>query len=265
MNSSNRQRFFQSISFIPNESELTQEEITLMTHENLLYMIDEIRNLFTISLKGIIFIEYEVPDAEKILLYRFINDLNKEYFDDVFKKADSSLNNIERAIIITLMGLLSVSSGSAIKLTKVNDPYSNVEDFKECVNMSVNFLKELGKGYYDSSLEKIWAMNAKGEDPVVARIARTDDIQKKTNNIYTKVGGKHYLDILKNGHLGEEKTKRLIYKIFDKGGFSFEERILFNKTLDKIYSDRYKLVKSDQEYDSMTEFLRIKRIVTTLS
>ena len=209
---------------------------------------------FSSPLKGLIILEYGLVVSD-ISILRMLDELNAEYFTKVFVEAEDPLSGEEKAIIITFLGLMLFSSESSLKLSSYNDLHSNVEDFRFCVGKSIEFLRFMGPDYIDSTLDKIWASNVRGEDPVNAKMSRLNDISLKTNGIYHKGQRKegHFLNLMKGGQIDSINLKFLLKKIFDKGSPTFDQRERFIVLLKQIFSERHNFI-SGSNFELLTNF-----------
>lgn len=259
--STSRKDFFNKHTFQLRQSELNTIEENSLIQNKVISYIDAGRTNFTLTMKGIILLEYdlEINDAKN---NNFLNELNKYYYEGLIGKSGSPLECQEKGVIIALLGLLAFSPQSAVKLSAYNDDYSNTAAFRNCVDMGLNFITFLGEAYKDQTKDKIWKLDVRGEDPVAARMARMNSIGLKTDNIYKKSGG-HYLDVLNNGQLDTEKIEFLLRKIFDQGPLDYDKRNEFIDLLQRIYSDRYKIIKNIPNFNLLEVKYSISRCVLT--
>ena len=264
MNKNKRKDFFEGMSLskarvlLPNDKEL------FLIKENILAYTDKNLTKITITFKGIVILEYGLATPD-ISTLRLLDDLNSMYFTKVFEDADFPLSSEEKAIIITFLGLMAFSPESSLKLSSYKDSHSNIDDFKNCVEKSIEFLKFLGPVYVDSTLDKIWASNVRGEDPVNAKMARLNDISPRTNGIYYKGQRKegHYLNLLKNQEIDSADLEFLLKKLFDKGILSSEQREKFIGLLKQIFSERHNFIINSSEFDLLTNFYSMSNIIRT--
>lgn len=261
MSKSRRKSFFEKISFSKPES-LPGNLESILTKENILSYIDRNEFKMTFTLKCLIMLEYKLTFSDVSTL-RMLDDLNAEYYTNVFKATEYPLKGEEKAIIITLLGLMSFSPESSLKLSSHKDEHSNVEDFRSCVNQSIEFLRFMGQEYIDNTLDRIWDSNVRGEDPVNAKMARIDDIVLKTNNTYQKAQRKegHFLDILKDDQINSEKLTFLLEKLFDKGPPTFEQREKFIDLLKQLSSERHRFRTNISGFEILTIFYTMCDIV----
>jgi hypothetical protein len=264
MNKNKRKDFFEGMSLSKARVLLANDKELFLIKENILAYTDKNLTKITITFKGIVILEYGLATPD-ISTLRLLDDLNSMYFTKVFEDADFPLSSEEKAIIITFLGLMAFSPESSLKLSSYKDSHSNIDDFKNCVEKSIEFLKFLGPVYVDSTLDKIWASNVRGEDPVNAKMARLNDISPRTNGIYYKGQRKegHYLNLLKNQEIDSADLEFLLKKLFDKGILSSEQREKFIGLLKQIFSERHNFIINSSEFDLLTNFYSMSNIIRT--
>ena len=203
-----------------------------------------------LTFKGIIIIEYSIP-TDNIHVNTFLEDLNKNFFEKIWQKTTASFEAQEKVIIITLLGLGCLSRKTALTLSSSRDKiYSNINEIKTCVDSSIDFLKSIE--YSDRTLDNIWNLNVRGEDPVVARFNRLNNISLKSNVVVIS-GGKYYLDLISNEKLNTEAFEQLLDKLFEKKQLDATQRKTFNKLLTDIEDNRFKVIvnPSDPDFDAL--------------
>jgi hypothetical protein len=236
-------------SFSNEELKLSKAEEFRLVNDKILFKIDEARGLLTLTIKGIILLEYGL-DSEDEKITDFLNGLNDNYFQNLMVKNNEPLESQEKAVVLTLLGLHAFTSETAVKLSAYNESIQNANLFKGCVDDALSYIKGLGERYIDSKMDKIWSLNVIGENPVAARINRLNNISIKTDQIYKKEGGNHFLDVLKDGRLDKDKVTFLLRRIFDKGTLNFEEREALVSLMKSIQSNRYKLISTSHDFDN---------------
>jgi hypothetical protein len=256
--SASRKDFFNKHSFTQSQSGLSRTEVFLLRQNKIVDFIDDESKL-TLTMKGLILLEFSL-DIYNSRNDKFLDELNRQYFESL--KSVSPLEAQEKGVIIALLGLLALTPKTSVKLSAFNDSYSNVGVFKLCVDKGLAFLQSLGNEYDDPTIENIWTLNVRGEDPVNARLARLNSIALRTNNIYKKRGG-HYLDVIANGNLVQEKVEILLKKIFDHNTLEHEKREEFVRLLQDIYSQRYSIINNDPDFDLLEVKYKISELVRT--
>ncbi len=246
MDSTKRKDYFVKEAFKRKDLNLSESDYTHLINNNILYIIDEVYNLLTLTLKGTILLEYQLGLSDPKIL-SFLDDLNKSYFLELMVRTNEPLESQEKGVIIALLGLHAFSSSTAVRLLGQNESGSNNIPFKKCVDDALAFLKGLGDQYIDSTANKIWSLKVIGEDEVSARINRLNKISVKTKQIYKKDGGHHFLDVLKDSSLDKEKVVFLLKKVFDKGPLEYEKREELKKLLKSIQSRRYEIIDNNQD------------------
>ena len=266
MSKSQRKNFFDGIYCSKSEFTLPSDIELFLGKENILSYTNKSETKVTFTLKGLMMLEYNL-DFSDFSTLRMLDDLNKAYFTKVFGEAEYPLSGEEKAIIITFLGLMSFSSGTSLKLSSYNDLHSNIEDFRSCVKMSIEFLRLMGLEYVDNTLDKIWSSNVRGEDPVNAKMARLNEISLKTNGTYHKGQRKegHFLDVIKDGRIDSEKLEFLLRKLFDKGSLTFDQREKFIDLLKQIFSERHNFITNGSEFELLTNFYTMSEIVRTFT
>ena len=266
MNKNKRKEFFEGMSLSEATALLPTDKELFLIKENILAYTDKNETKITLTFKGIVILEYGLATPD-ISTLRLLDDLNSIYFTKVFEEADVPLSSEEKAIIITFLGLMAFSPESSLKLSSYKDFHSNIEDFKTCVEKSIQFLKLMGPNYVDNTLDKIWASNVRGEDPVNAKMARLNDISPRTNGIYYKGQRRegHYLNLMKNREIDSADLEFLLKKLFDKGILSSEQRETFIELLKQIFSERHNFITNSSDFDLLTNFYTMSNIIRTFS
>jgi hypothetical protein len=265
MSKSQRKNFFESVSFGRDDPSLPGPMELLLIKENVLSYMGKNNLRMSFTFKGLMILEYGLP-VDDMPTLRMLDELNNEYFIKTFEEAKVPLNGEEKAIIITFLGLMLFSPESSLKLSSYNNLHSNVNDFKLCVEKSVDFLRFLGTDYIDSSLDKIWTFNVRGEDPVNAKIARLNDISLKTDNIYHK-GKKnnegHFLDIMRDNKIDTGTLELLLKKVFDKGMLTFIQREKLISLLKDLFSERHNFVTDASNFEPLINFYIMTETIST--
>lgn len=246
----NRKKEFEYSTIDTKTIGLEPIEIDLLRENGIIFEKD---NKFMLTFKGIILIEYSIP-TDNTYVNNFLKDLNKNFFDKIWQKTTIPFEAQEKAIVITLLGLGCFSKETALTLSSSRDKiYSNINGIKKCVDNSIDFLKSIG--YSDKTLDNIWSSKVRGEDPVVAKFSRLNNIRLKSN-VVVMSGGKYYLDLIRNEELNREAFERLLDKLFDKKQLDATQREAFNKLLKDIEGNRFKVIiePSDPDFD----VLRVK-------
>lgn len=249
LNSTKRKQYFHENSFTEDELNLTKAEESQLIKDAILFKMDEARNKLTLTIKGIILLEYGLDRSGK-KMSDFLNALNESYFLDLMGRVNEPLESQEKGVILTLLGLHAFTKETAVKLSAYNESVQNMNLFKSCVDDTLGYFKSLGEQYIDSNMDKIWSLNVIGENPVAARINRLNKISLKTDQIYKKGDGNHFLDVLKDGKLDKDRVTFLLRKIFDKRTLNFEERESLVALTKSIQSKRYKLINTNHDFDN---------------
>ena len=266
MNKNKRKDLFEVMAISKATAVLPTETEVFLIKENILAYTDKNETKITLTFKGIVMLDYGLASLD-ISTKRLLDDLNSMYFTRIFEDAKVPLNGDEKAVIIVLLGLMAFSSESSLKLSSYKASHSNIEDFKACVEKSIQFLKFLGTKYDDNTLDKIWASNVRGEDPVNAKMARLNDITTKTDGIYQKGQRKegHYLNLMKNHEIDSTNLEFLLKRLFDKEILTLEEREKFIELLKEIFSERQNFITDSSDFDLLTNFYKMSDIIRTFS
>lgn len=255
-----RKDFFNKHSFTLSQSGLSTTEEFLLRQNKIVDFIDDESKL-TLTVKGLILMEFSLDNCDT-QYDKFLDELNRQYFESLTGKSTSPLEAQEKGFIIALLGLVAFTPKTSVKLSAFNDTYSNIKSFKLCVDKSLDFLQSLGKEYDDSTIKNIWNLDVRGEDPVNARLARLNKIALKTNNIYKKSGG-HYLDVIENENLVQRKIEILLKKIFNHNTLEYEKREEFVRLLQDIYSERYKIINDVPDFNQLEVKYKVSECVMT--
>ncbi|WXG44267.1 MAG: hypothetical protein WED04_09580 [Promethearchaeati archaeon SRVP18_Atabeyarchaeia-1] len=252
----NQQDFYKSLSFRQNEANLPQHEIEELVAKNLLKFISRKDKLLTVTLKAMLVLDYGITDLSGNM-DEMLNDFNEVFFEGVIKLSDEPLEAREKAIILGLLGLGTVSEQYSLKPDKENQ-----EELGKCIDdFAVSFIKELGPEYDDGTIKDLWPGDVVGEEPVLARMRRTDTVQARTEGVYRKKEGRHYLDILADEKIDEAKLTYLFERFFDKRPLSFEEKKKLVKALDGIQEHAIRLIRSNPPFDMLEIRRQIRRII----
>jgi len=254
----NRKKEFESYNFNPDRIGLKPIEVSLLKENGL---ISKDGDEFILTFKGVVMVEYSISTSD-IQVNNFIDDLNKNFFENIIQKTAQPLEAQEKAVIITLLGLGCLSKQTALPLISSRDKlYSNVKDIRKCVDSSIEFLKNIGYG--DKTLEKIWNLKVIGEDQVVARFNRLNDIRLKINGTLQMSSGKYYLDLIINGQLNTGAFEELLDKLFDKKQLDVTQRKALNELLDKIEGDKFKVIPNsvNPDFDLLPVKVQIQNII----
>lgn len=256
-----RKDFFNKHAFQLAQTGLNVADEILLVQSKILSYIDTEKNKLTLTMKGVVLLEFglEISDTRN---NKFLNDLNRHYFESLMGKSVSPLEAQEKGVIIALLGLLALTPATSVKLSAFNDLYSNTDAFRRCVDKSLSFLTSLGREYEDQTIDKIWKLDVRGEDPVNARLARLNSIALKTDNIYKKSGG-HYLNVLNKGNLENEKIEYLFKKVFSHSTLEYEKRVEFVELLQDIFSERYKVINNVPDFNQLEVKYSISECVLT--
>jgi hypothetical protein len=242
----NRKEMYNQMSFVKNSLDLPDSEITELINTGLLGYLSEKEKTLTLTFKALVILDYELRDVNSNLS-NLLDDMNKEFFEKVIKLSKEKLESKEKAIILGLLGINSISDKYAIRINDSNKRY-----FKEAIEIASNFLVELGCDYNDGSLEKLWSFKVIGEDPVLSEMRRTNKLPLKTDNLYKPNEGKPYIDILtKDNKTDEDKVVYLLKTLFNFKPLLFEEKKNLLETLNKIQGLEFKIFKNEPPFDSL--------------
>lgn len=252
----NRKKEFESYNFNPDRIGLKPIEVSLLKENGL---ISKYNDEFILTFKGVVIVEYSISTID-IYVNNFIDDLNKHFFENIIQKTAQPLEAQEKAVIITLLGLGCLSKQTSLPLISSRDKLRcNIKDIRKCVDSSIEFLKNIGYG--DKTLEKIWNLKVTGEDPVVARFNRLNNIRLKINGILKMSGSKYYLDLIINGQLNTEAFEELLDKLFDEKQLDVTQRKNLNKLLDEIEGDKFNIVVNPPDFDLLPVKVQIQKII----
>lgn len=238
-----RKKEFERYSFDAEKLGLELIEIESLRRNKIIF---ETNNKFILTFKGIIIMEYSIS-TDNMHVNTFLDDLNKNFFEKIWHKTTAPFQAQEKAIIITLLGLGCFSKTTALTISSSRDNiFSNTNEIRKCIDSSIDFLKSIGYG--DRTLDNIWTSKVRGEDPVVAKFRRVNDIRMK-GDLVEMSGGKYYLNLISNGELNTESFEKLLDKLFDKKQLDVEQREMFNKLLKDIDDSKFKVIINQSEPD----------------
>lgn len=252
----NKKEMYKQMSFFKKSLDLPDSEVDQLINEGVLGYLSEKERILTLTFKGLLILDYELKDINSNLS-NLLDDMNKEFFEKVMKLSKEKLDSKEKAIILGLMGINSISDKYSIRVNDTNKKY-----FKEAIEIASNFLKGLGGEYNDGSLEKLWSFKVIGEDSVLSEMRRTNKLPLKTDNLYKPNEGKPYIDILtKDSKIDKDKVVFLLKTLFNFKPLLFEEKKGLLDTLNKIQSLEFKIFKNEPPFDSLRVRSDLKRII----
>jgi len=242
---SERMKFFTGIAFKANEITIPSDRLKELIELKVLDFISETKGEICITTKGGLILKYNLVNLPNPVNY-LLDDINKAFYGDLLKKARNTLNFEEKCAIITLLGLLSFTKNYSI----------DIASLREKEDVAIN--KCLGKvGAFLASIlcventlsDKLPNSGTEGK-PVVTFFRRLDDIQTKTDYIYVKSGGSHYLDIVSSQGIDAGKLSYLLRRIFDIKPLNFEERTVLVSLLKEIEEDRIVILGNSTDFNS---------------
>jgi hypothetical protein len=249
------QEIYNKMSFPRTEIKLSENDFEDLLLKNMIKIISKKDSKITLTLKSIMILEYKIFDINP-QVNKMLDDINKEFFDNVMHLSEKPVSSKEKAIIIALIGLNTFSEGYMLQLKEEKE-----NEFKSAVDIAVVFLKTLGQEFDDGTLDKIWSRNVIGEGPVLAEMRRLNQIQMSTEGVYKNTKSGHYLDILKNNKLNEERFNYILSRIFDKRTPTYEEKKQMIKALDEIQQYEFKLFRTSPPFNTLDIRKRIKYLI----
>ncbi len=250
-----RQEIYNQIRFSRREIKISDDEFDDLISKNILKIVSKKESKITLTLKAIMIIKYKMFDPDNKVI-AMLDDINKEFFDDVMHLSEKSINSKQKAIIIALIGLNAFSENYTLQLKVEKE-----NQFKEAVDLAVNFIKNLGQEFDDGSLDKLWSRKVIGEGPVLSEMRRLDQIPRSTEGIYKATRLGHYLDILNNNKVDDDKFNYILSKIFDKRMPTYEEKKKMIKVLDDIQQYEYKIFKTTPPFNTLDIKKRIRFLI----
>ena len=254
----NTQYFFKNeASFYRKDINLSNNDIEDLTDKKLLKFISLKEERLTLTLKSIFMLEYGIlnptPNMDKML-----TDVNDIFFEKILGISDQLLESREIAIILALLGTCAISKDYGFTINE-----NNQKHFKAIVDIAANFIHKLGDEYDDGTIGKLWSRDVVGEGPILGEIRRANNISTRTEKIYDtkKVNGIsiHYLDILSNNQVNENKLTYLLKRLFSKRPLSFTENKDLIFTLNNIHQYSYKLFRNPPLFDEFKIRKQIRR------
>ncbi|MHB1506827.1 MAG: hypothetical protein ACYCUZ_02060 [Cuniculiplasma sp.] len=241
---SKRSTFFTKYSFDISELELNSSQVSLLIEKDLVDYVSEVDMKLTVTLKGYLVVIYGLKELEEGF-NKLLDDINQKFYKDTIKETRKPLDFYEKTIIVTMLGLMTFTSEYSLKISKLREKNQNF--FEECINKSSTLISEILDE--ESGKEQVWRSEAEG-NKVISLLRRTDSIQTRTENIYKKTGGDHYLDIIKDGSLDKNKISFLMKKIFPKKKLTYDERKKIENLLQQIEMERLILIGNEPNFDT---------------
>lgn len=214
-----------------NKLNLDYGDKLTLSRDGLIYEIGN--DKYIVTLKALILARYGVTNIDE-----FLNDLNKQFFIELYNKNTQELTWDEKTIILTLLGLMACDKNSAFKFTTDE----NAEVFQKCAKDALIFLQENNVIDSKFTIDDLFNYNARGEHKVQAKMTRINNIRIKTNNIYckdTKLG--HYLKIIIDNNINKDNLYFILRLIFNELP---NKQNLIN-LLNKMYTRRYEVLSED--------------------
>ncbi|KQB34064.1 hypothetical protein [Acidiplasma cupricumulans] len=214
-----------------NKLNLDYGDKLTLSRDGLIYEIGN--DKYVVTLKALILARYGVTNIDE-----FLNDLNKQFFIELYNKNTQELTWDEKTIILTLLGLMACDKNSAFKFTTDE----NAEVFQKCAKDALIFLQENNVIDSKFTIDDLFNYNARGEHKVQAKMTRINNIRIKTNNIYckdTKLG--HYLKIIIDNNINKDNLYFILRLIFNELP---NKQNLIN-LLNKMYTRRYEVLSED--------------------
>lgn len=252
----NIQKFFTENAILISEVNVSDIDLEDLYSKKILKIVSHNQEKVVLTVKGLLLCEYHInafiPEIDQ-----FLNDLNSEYFDNIVQILEKPLDSVEKSIIITLLGLGAISEDFQLEVNS-----NNQNSFKEAVDLSKNFLLSLGDEFQqDGTLDKLWKSDVDGEDPGIALRKRTNELARKTENIYSTNNKKQFIKLIKNNSLDLKTTKYILKKVFDVRILDYEEKKQFLQVLDEIQRISFDLFSVLPSYDKNRIRRQIKLII----
>jgi hypothetical protein len=240
---SERMRFFNQITFKVEEMKIPLERISKLIDSKVLYYVSESSRELSLTAKGHIVVKYNIMDLSQTV-NQFLDDLNEGFYEDFQSKSKQKLNFEEKCTIITLMGILSFTESYSINIASLREK----EDMaiNRCLKKVSEFLSQILKN--ENPLIDKLSNNITEGKPAVTFFRRLDDIQVKTESIYFKSGGRHYLNILTDQRVDQDKLSFLLRRIFDNRTLNFEERSSLVSLLKEIEEERIPILGNSTDF-----------------
>lgn len=239
-----RMRFFNNINFKADEVKIPLDRINQLIDLKILDYVSESSRELCITAKGHIIVKYNILDLSPTMDL-FLDDLNKKFYEDYQSKSKQKLNFEEKCAVITLMGILSFTENYSINIASLREK----EDIaiNGCLKKVSEFLSQILKNE-NLLIDKLSTGITEGK-PAVTFFRRLDQIQLKTESIYFKSGGRHYLNILTDQGVDQEKLSFLLRRIFDNRTLNFEERSSLVSLLKEIEEERIPILGNSTDFN----------------
>lgn len=243
---SDRRKIFTEFTFKADEIEIPLKRIKEIIELKVLDYTSESRGEISVTAKGVIILKYNLVNISDNI-DNMLDDINSAFYEDFLRKAKIPLKFEEKCAIITLLGLLSFTKNYSINITTLRER----EDLaiNKCLGMVSVFLSSILK--VENTLNDKLKGNGTEGKAAVTFFRRLDDIQLKTDSIYVKLGGSHYLDIISGKGLDKDKLSYLLRRIFNEKPLNFEERIALVSLLKEIDQERIVILGISPDFDSI--------------
>ncbi len=242
---SERMKFFTEIAFKANEIRISMDRLKELIELKILDFTSEAKGEMSITVKGSLILKYNLlnlPDSVCDLL----DHINNVFYEDFLKKARNMLDFDEKCAIITLLGLLSFTKNYSINIASLREKEDAA--INKCLGKVSVYLSSL-LGVENTLSEKLPTSGTEGK-PSVTFFRRLDDIQLRTDSIYVKLGGSHFLDIVSNQSIDTGKLSYLLRRIFDLKPLNFEERTALVSLLKEIEEDRIVILGNSTDFNA---------------
>ncbi|PYB67466.1 hypothetical protein DMB44_09035 [Thermoplasma sp. Kam2015] len=222
--STKRYEYFNELKLA--ESDLNPTDIIVLSRENLIYKKEN--EGYIITLKTLILMKYDSMNE-------FLNDLNKQFLIEIYKKNALELSWDEKTIILTLLGLMACDKKSAFKF----ETDKNADMFQTCAEDAMKFLQENNIIDIQYTVDKLFNYNARGEHKVQAKMSRINDIVIKSSGVYQKDSRDgHYLNIIINNDINITNLYLILRLVFP----SLPNKQELIELLKRINSRRYEIL-----------------------
>lgn len=242
---SERMKFFTKIAFTADKIGIPKDRLKELIKLKVLDFVSESRGDMCITAKGILILKYNIMNPQRSV-NDLLDNLNRAFYEDLLRKVKDTLTFEEKCTIITLLGLLSFTKKYSVSIALLREREDDVSINKSFAKAGV-FLSSI-LGVENSLAEKLSESGTEGKG-VVTLLRRLDDIQLKTEHVYVKSEGCHYLDIISDQGVDAGKLSFLLRRVFDYRPLNFEERKNLVALLKEIEENRISILGNSTDFN----------------
>jgi len=212
-------------------SPLSTETIDLM-EKQLICEIDKVNKLFSISIRGIAFVEFynETNEINEAKFFDFLSKMDNEFFTKLMEISAGKLDFREKTVVLALLGVGFCASDFFLDL---KNP-STAKVWQEVLIKCAEFLKV--EGFISQDPSAIWIASG-NEEKASAVMRRQRKLPLKISNLYKTPGkSRYYLDLFEDKMLSDNKVFFIYRSLFEKN-LDYEQRKKIIAFMDSLHRD----------------------------